>query len=578
MRLLPLLLLCLLALPALAQEYAFPIGGSGFFESANAVAVDTASGAAFVTGQFTGTVDFDPSEATFNLSAGSASAAYLASYDADGAFAGAFALAGDFAVGEGVAVDAGGNAYVTGAFTGTVDFDPGPGAFELTPPGGGSAFVASYTAEGALRWAFALGAGDFDGGRAIATDAEAVYVTGGFAGTADFDPGPEVFELTTNGSTDAFVASYTPDGAFRWAFNLGATGTQGADFDEGAGITTDGESVWVTGAFSSTVDFDPSEGEALVAAGDGVNDWFLAKYTTAGDYAWAFGVGNDLFDGGSGVAVDAEANAYVTGFFNLSADFDPGAGQAVLVSAGNQDAFVASYDADGGYRWAFGLGSGAFENGNAVAVVAGDLLVTGSFGETVDFDPTDGTFALTTAAFDAAFVARYTPDAELVWAFDVGAPETGNFGRGLAAAGDSAFVLAGQFEGEVDFDPTEEALVVAAAGGFDGFLAKYSVDVLPPLTTAAGAPPEAHTALALSAAYPNPARGTTRLSLTLDRPQRVRVEVLDVLGRRVAVLHDGPAAGTLPLRLDARLLLTGSYVIRAVGAGEAVARRVAVVR
>src|SRR5690606_15291007 len=68
----------------------------------------------------------------------------------------------------------------------------------------------------------------------------------------------------------------------------------------------------------------------------------------------------------------------------------------------------------------------------------------------------------------------------------------------------------------------------------------------------------------LDAAFPNPFATRTTLRLTLDAPQSMRAEVFDLLGRRVAVLHDGPlAAGAHALTFDAAQLPAGLYVVRA---------------
>ncbi|MEP0547299.1 MAG: right-handed parallel beta-helix repeat-containing protein [Rhodothermales bacterium] len=80
-------------------------------------------------------------------------------------------------------------------------------------------------------------------------------------------------------------------------------------------------------------------------------------------------------------------------------------------------------------------------------------------------------------------------------------------------------------------------------------------------------------------AYPNPARGPVSVSLALGRSQRVEVTVYDVLGRRVARLHDGPlAAGHHALAFDASRLGAGLYLIRAIGDGFSAAQRVTTVR
>ena len=93
---------------------------------------------------------------------------------------------------------------------------------------------------------------------------------------------------------------------------------------------------------------------------------------------------------------------------------------------------------------------------------------------------------------------------------------------------------------------------------------------------AAAAPPTP-AGLALTIA-PNPVRDAAAVTLAFDAPRAVRVAVYDVLGREVAVLHDGPAAADLRLALDASRLAPGIYVVRAAGEGLAASRPLTVVR
>lgn len=388
-----------LQVPARAQ-FAFGIGGPGS-DVAEAVALDGST--VYVAGRFEQTADFDAGPATVARTSAGGSDAFLAAYT-EGTTAPRWvvALGSDaFDGAAGVAVGPDGHVYATGHFGGTVDFDPGPDSFPLTATGDRAAFVASYTAAGAFRWAFALGETGF--GTDLAADEAGVYVTGGFTGVADFDPGPGTALVLAFRDQDAYVAAYTPDGAYRWAFNLGSNDPEGATYDEGTGLDARGGHVWVTGTFSSGVDFDPGPGEARVESGIGANDVFVARYTTAGAYTWAFGFGDDRFDGGNDVATDEAGNCYVTGFFSGPADFDPGPGVQIVRSAfGTQDGFVASYTAAGQYRSAFNIGSGGFDNAHAVAWDAADggVYVGGSFGETVDFDPGPDEAERTATAYD----------------------------------------------------------------------------------------------------------------------------------------------------------------------------------
>lgn len=98
-------------------------------------------------------------------------------------------------------------------------------------------------------------------------------------------------------------------------------------------------------------------------------------------------------------------------------------------------------------------------------------------------------------------------------------------------------------------------------------------------TTDAESTPEAGTPN-LTAAHPNPFATSTTFALTVPRPGPVRVEVFDVLGRRVATLHDGPLTAEVEHRFTFASggLPSGLYVVRATGGGFAEARRVTLSR
>ncbi|MCK4721614.1 SBBP repeat-containing protein [bacterium] len=126
--------------------------------------------------------------------------------------------------GYGVAADESGNIYVTGEFGGTVDFDPGPGIDEHSSNGDDDIFLTKFDSYGTFQWARTWGGPDYwdnlnnmdkdlDKGSGVAVDGSGnVYVTGSFAGTVDFDPGPGIDKHSFNGSHDAFLSKFPPDG------------------------------------------------------------------------------------------------------------------------------------------------------------------------------------------------------------------------------------------------------------------------------------------------------------------------------------------------------------------------------
>ncbi len=371
--------------------------------------------------------------------------------------------------GRAIAIDASGNSYITGYFQGTADFDPSGNTANLLASSQ-DVFVAKYNSLGVYQWAFQIGGGSSDIGYSIATDASGnVYVTGLFTGPADFDPSGNTVNLS--GTSNVFVAKYNSSGGYEWAFSIGNTSA-----DIGYGIKTDASgNVYVTGQLNGTADFDPSGNTANLTGVGG--DIFVAKYSTSGAYLWAFNVGGSSTDIGNSITTDVSGNVFVTGQFQGTADFDPSVGITNLVSVGGSDAFVAKYDTDGNYQWAFVVGgSTGSDFGYGISTDAsGNVLVTGRFIGTVDFDPSGNTADLTSPAFSPdAFVAKYTTGGAYQWAFNIGGGSGDAFGYGISSDASSNVYVTGQFALTNDFDPSGSTANLTAVGGYDIFVAKYN--------------------------------------------------------------------------------------------------------
>jgi hypothetical protein len=124
----------------------------------------------------------------------------------------------------GIALDSVGNISLFGFFQGTADFDPSAGLVNLMSAGGDDLFVARFTNSGSLAWAKAMGGTDSERAIHLALDGSgSVLSTGYFNGTADFDPGVGVFNLTSAGGKDIF-AKLNSAGNFVWARRMGGTG------------------------------------------------------------------------------------------------------------------------------------------------------------------------------------------------------------------------------------------------------------------------------------------------------------------------------------------------------------------
>jgi len=366
--------------------------------------------------------------------------------------------------GRGIAVDAAGNVYTTGNFQGTADFGP----FSLTSEGFNDTFVAKQAPDGTFLWVRRIGGTSDIRGWGIAVDAAGnVYTTGEFFGTADFDPGLGVFNLTSAGLVDIFVSKLDANGDFVWAH---ATG--GSAGDSGFGIAVDGAgNVYTTGSFVGTVDFDPGPGTFnLISAGDA--DIFVSKLDTNGDFVWARAMGGTGMHEGQAIAVDAAGNVFTTGYFQDTVDFDPGLGVFNLTSAGLVDIFVSKLDANGDFVWAHAMVGTGWNVGYGIAVdSAGNAYVTGTFDGQADFGP----FQLDAGGSSNIHVAKLDPSGNFLWARAMGG--TG-FNQGLAIAVDAAddVYTTGRFTGTADFDPGPDTYNLTTTGGVEIFVSKLDTN------------------------------------------------------------------------------------------------------
>ncbi len=245
----------------------------------------------------------------------------------------------DFDEGFDIALDVSNNVHTTGVFTGTVDFDPGPGTSNLTGSGGGDIFVSKLDTNGNFVWARAMGGISLDEAFAVTVDGSGnVYTTGGFtSAAADFDPGPGTLNLSSAGSFDVFISKLNSSGGLVWAKKLGGSGN-----DIGRGIVVDGGShVYTVGDFTDTADFNPGAGTSNLTSVGG-KDVFISRLDGNGNYVSvrSFSGASDVI--GRDIALSGTGNISTAGEFEGGVDFDPGAGTLNLLSTGQEDIFVSS--------------------------------------------------------------------------------------------------------------------------------------------------------------------------------------------------------------------------------------------
>ncbi len=283
-----------------------------------------------------------------------------------------------------IATDLNGNVYMTGYFSGTVDFDPGPGKYNLTSKGGNDIFVAKYSPEGTLLWAKSMGYGGPDIGYSIAVGSNGlVYIAGSFTSTVDFDPGPGTSNLTSAGGTDIFICVLDTSGNYYYAWRMGGTS---ADLPVSIALGSEGNLV-MTGYFAGSANFYDPYGNVTTLTSLGGTDFFLYNLDANWQLAWVKRIGGVKTDQSSSLALDSDGNILVTGFFTGTVDFDPGIGTYNLASAGSYDIFIAKYSQAGDLLWAKPFGTSNVYSYSIAVGKDGSVFTTGIFLYSVDFDP-----------------------------------------------------------------------------------------------------------------------------------------------------------------------------------------------
>jgi hypothetical protein len=200
------------------------------------------------------------------------------------------------------------------------------------------------------------------------------------------------------------------------------------------------------------------------------------KLDNNGNFLWAKSVGGTQSEGSLGMDVDNAGNVISIGRFQGTFDFDPGAGVFNQSSAGNFDIFVLKLDPSGNFIWARKIGGPGYEDATSVQTDDnGNVLFTGSFGNTVDMDPGAGILNFTAAGSDI-FVLKLDGSGSLAWAKQM-TGTLSSHGSELVVDNSNTIYYTGWFWGNVDFDPGPGASTLTSmAGSRDIFISRLTND------------------------------------------------------------------------------------------------------
>jgi hypothetical protein len=452
--------------------FSFPVGiGSTGVDRVVSVAADRA-GNVFVTGTYTGRVDFDPGAGTAELAGGGG---FVARYAADGTFVWARGFVG--ATPAKVAVDAGGSVYFAGNFSGTVDFDPRTTKLKAAALGPVDGFVCKLTARGNFVYVADLGGVEGDvtaSGLAVSRTGE-VFVGGTFEGRVNFRDATnledDVFAMSaSDGVADGYVAKLNDGGALVWSGSFsGNTPKTLTDL-----ALDDGGNVLATGLYSGTVDFNPKKASFNAVAA--TQQAYVLKWDASGTFVWMGGLGGTGTTYGTSITTDRAGNVYTVGQFSDVADFDPGLTTVNVTAPSTGQTFVSKLDSAGTFIWAQAIGGStdvSVAPGEVAVDKAMNVYTIGRFGGTQDFDPGAGTSNLTSAGLNDVFVSKLDSSGALVFARKAGGT-TADAARGTVLDRDGSLLLAGSFTGTANFATSGAPLNLTSAGDEDGFIMRLT--------------------------------------------------------------------------------------------------------
>ena len=513
-------------------EWARSAGGTKS-EIGQSIAVDR-SGNSYLTGVF------DSPSITFGsytlMNTGS-SDIYVVKYDTYGNVLWAASAAGlDLDAPRSIAVDASGNAYITGNFySPTLTF----GSYTLTNSGV-HLFLAKFDSNGNVAWAKSAGGTAAEYATSVAVDSFGNPYLTGYA-----DNSIITFDTINLVNTGVFIVKYDFNGNALWAQTAG--GGTGTNYDaESIAVDASGNA-YIEGNYDGTMIFGSN---TLSSAG--FYDVFLGKYDGNGVVQWARSAGGANYEYANSNTVDISGNIYITGYF-----MDPFTiiGNDTLACKGVDDIFLAKYDASGNVLWATSAGDTYLEHALSVTTdVPGNAYMAGYFNDST-FTIGSTTLINASKGHDEIFVAKYDPYGNVVWAKSASGTDSDDATSVATDAVGNVYVAGLFISPTLAFDSIVLTNANSSAIYPDLFLAK--------LGSLVGID-EISNSLRISL-FPNPA--TNIITITL--PEKANIEISNINGQIMKTInHENHETS-----IDIENFPRGVYIVRATTTKETVTKK-----
>ncbi len=566
----------------------FLIAGSKVIQIAKSIQDET--GNTYITGGFTGTIEFGNT----TLTSSNGYDMFVAKISSSGEYLWARSASGSNSINHELSIDGGtsltldkeGNVYVAGGFVKRIDFTNQEGDTLTSLTDGRSdslvnfeLFVAKYSTEGTFNWAIGGNSGSvgndgtLNGNRNFINDIILdengyPYIAGAYSGSTFMG-----LDVNVVGGDDFFVASFNKDGsAPYWVSTMGSP-----DDDYAATISVDTLGYLnILGTYGQGQLYDPN-GELTWENDTGLHDSYVISYDINGEWYFINIIGGGDQAIGNDIATVNNGDHFTVGEFTESILFlgETSQEDIELESSGALKlGFIASFDLQGYVKWAHTIGGGGTISVNSITTdLDGNAYVLGRFSETVLFgEETGSPVSITTQTENDLYIAKYTVQGEFEWVKHI--ENTGSMSRNLLTNAnvfslttqplDLAYfpnnggqlMLAADFNGTLTLDHTSHN---ATENTRSSYVAVYEIAENTAVSINED-PIEIATSIALHQNYPNPFNPSTNIGFTLSKTETVSIDIFNVTGQKVKSIVNGHfSKGNHIVKFDASALPSGNY-------------------
>ncbi len=388
-----------------------------------------------------------------------------------------------------ITTDAQGNIYITGSFTDSVDFDPGPGTYYLTTPMGNKpdAFIQKLDANGNFLWAksFRGTYNDIEIGQNIAVDDTGnVYMSGSYQRNIFFTPNGTQWPGNSNSNVyQPFLVKLDSTGNVKWGMgwkgNYTTVVVSGVTYFRSTyfyDLTLDeAGNVYLTGLLRAWMDFDPTPNKNLTKSSVGESDVCVLKVSNSGDVEKVVCAGGALYDWANTIAYN-NGHIVTGGSFLNTVDFNPDTNTVNQVtSTGSNESFIWRLDTALNFVSIASFGGPsvdyciAFDHDNQ-----GNLYNVGhTASSTIDIDPDPNNSLILNSNNYRIYLQKLDTAGNLLWAKLLLAGSWTARATDLSVNSQNEISISGFFGGTADADPDpNNTFNLVSQGGNDAFVLK----------------------------------------------------------------------------------------------------------